>query len=136
MATTQNTLEYDDKESITQYMRRVEKFKESLVNDRYNKLVEFVNKWLKLDGKKKITSLTEFRWITEDSLLDNEENNAELLNDYHDLFVNDFNLKINEKNKKNEYIIDVFRRAINSLGYSLHHKQKGQIIYYTVRTQK
>lgn len=145
-ATTQNTvdnksttlsgLEYDGKESITQYMRRVEKFKAVLVNEKYNKLIEFVNKWLKLEGKKKITSLTDFRWITEETLLDDEENNAELLDSYHDLFINEFNLKINEKNKKNEYIIDVFRRAINSMGYSLRHKQKGQIVYYTVRSQK
>ena len=73
----QISLEYDDNESITQYMRRVEKFKESLVNDRYNKLVEFVNKWLKLKSKNKISALTEFRWITEETLLDDEENNAE-----------------------------------------------------------
>lgn len=130
------SLEYDGKESITQYMRRVEKFKAALVNEKYNKLIEFVNKWLKLEGKNKLTSLTDFRWITEETLLDDEENNAELLDSYHDLFVNDFNLKINEKNKKNEYIIDVFRRAINSMGYSLRHKQKGQIMYYTVRSQK
>ncbi len=131
-------LEYNDGESITQYLRRVEEYKASLANtdNRYDKLVEFTNKWLKLKDKNKMTSLIEFRWISEETLLEDEENNAELLHDYHDLFVNDFNLKINEKNKKNEYIIDIFKRAINSLSYSLRHTKKGQITYYTVKSQK
>jgi hypothetical protein len=130
------TIEYDGEESMTHYLRRVEEFKAKLVNERYDKLVQFVNEWLKLEGKSKLTSLTEFRWITEDSLLEDEENNSKLLYEYNNLFTNDFNLTINKKNTSKEYIIDVFRRAINSLGYSLRHRKKGKIMYYTVRTQK
>ena len=61
-------LEYDPNETITQYLRRAEQFKAKLQNVGYNLVLNFLNDLLGLEGKFKMSSITEFKRIDVDDV--------------------------------------------------------------------
>lgn len=91
-----------DTESVNDYLRRIEKYKQYIINEKYNILLDFLNSWLKLQNNTKRESLTKFRNISEYNLFRDKKNNTKLLNEYKDKFkkVFDIDVEYNDVKKK------------------------------------
>lgn len=138
-----------DNESVNDYLRRVEKYKHSIINEKYNILLNFLNSWLKLQDNTKRNSLTQFRNISEYNLFRDQKNNTKLLNEYKDKFKKVFDIDVEyndtikkEKDKKDSkpeydcykpnYILSVFSNSIKLIDYKLIKIKKGDNNYYSI----
>jgi hypothetical protein len=93
--------------------------------EKYNLLLSFINDLFK--PEKKILKITQFKNIDE-SLLQQNENNIQIINDYFNKF-NNINCKLNIKKKNPLYII---KHISNNIGYSFIKKKINEINYYTI----
>tara|TARA_Y100000780_G_scaffold162664_1_gene147442 strand:+ start:17382 stop:17801 length:420 start_codon:yes stop_codon:yes gene_type:complete len=102
---------YDSsKESMSQYFDRIEKFKNSLNNDKYNIVLKFFNDWFDKD----FHSLTEFKSINETQIFLKPKKNRKLLRKYCPIFKNKLGIETNiDKKTKKE---DISPTAIHLIG--------------------
>ena len=125
---------YDGKESINKYMRRVEKYRDYMMKDKYNLILEFINEWLDVE----FNSLTQFKSINENKLLKDKKHNRDLIRKYCQLFVDKFNtqLSVDEETDSEEindkYIIYLLMKMLNYIDYGLTKKELKTNILYTI----
>lgn len=126
---------YDGNETINQYIKRVERFKNKIVEEKYNVILEFVNSWL----DKKYTSLSDFKNIYEEILLKNSKHNREIVRKYCDIFQNKFEvdlsigLETDSDEINDRYIIYLLMKMLGIIGYSLTKRNYGNKIAYTIK---
>lgn len=130
---------YDGKESVNKYIKRVERFKNKILEDKYNIILEFVNSWLKTE----YTSLSDFKNIHECVLLKNSKHNRLIVRKYCDIFKNKFemdlsiNLETDSDEINDKYIIYLLIKMLNVIGYSLTKRSLqlnyGNKIAYTIK---
>jgi len=116
---------YDTTESLTQYLRKVENFELQLKKEKYDFLLEFINKWLKLDDNIKLQSLCSFRNIYENKLLSDITHNNNILKMYSSKIKCILNINIDDidiENIKDKYIIYFIRKALTTINYKLKCK--------------
>lgn len=125
---------YDGKESINQYIKRVERFKNIIVLEKYNVILEFVNLWLGLE----YTSLSDFKNVYEHILLKNSKHNRIIVRKYCDIFQNNFGIDLSvgletDSDEINDrYIIYLLMKMLTIIGYSLIKRNYGSKIAYTI----
>lgn len=125
---------YDGKESINKYMRRVEKYIDDMMKDKYNLILQFINEWLGVE----FNSLTQFKSINEKKLLKNKKHNRDLIRKYCQLFVDKFNthLSVDEETDSEEindkYIIYLLKKMLNFIDYGLSKKELSINILYSI----
>ena len=114
---------YDGKESINKYMRRVEKYRDYMMKDKYNLILEFINEWLDVE----FNSLTQFKSINENKLLKDKKHNRDLIRKYCQLDEETDSEEINDK-----YIIYLLMKMLNYIDYGLTKKELKTNILYTI----
>ena len=87
--------EYDGSESLTKYLSRMKDFRFKLNSHKYEKILEFLNTWLKKYNIN-LKSLTDFKKVSEKLLLSDELHNKKILDKYYTSLSND--LEINNEN--------------------------------------
>lgn len=123
------------KETINQYIRRVEKYKAQILKEKYDIILNFVNEWLKAEYE----SLSEFTNMKEPILLKNKKHNRSVMKKYCQIFNDKFCIDMsitaetNSDEIKDMYIIDVLVKMLNIIDYSLIKKEFNNNIIYSIR---
>lgn len=125
---------YNGKESVNQYMIRVEKYKQYIQKGKIDLILQFINEWT----KNNFNALTNFRNIQENVLLQNLKYNRELVRKYCDLFKNKFNidltidLETDSEEIDDMYILMMLNKMLNIIDYVLVKRELGTKILYTI----
>jgi hypothetical protein len=75
--------EYDGSVSLTKYLCQIKDMRVQMNSHKYDKIMEFINLWLE-KYKIKLKSLTDFKKIPEQILLQDEIHNKKILDKYYD----------------------------------------------------
>lgn len=141
---TKDIFQYDDSETITQYIRRVNEYKIKLNQDKYDLVLKFINDILQLgnDDQYKLKSLRDFRRVKELELLKNHTHNKKMVNKYQKKFkkklavqVRTFDLDDSDKEEDNDsgYIINVMRRVLAAIQFRLISRSYNSGRYYSIK---
>lgn len=133
METNVEVPEYNPKgkETINQYLRRVEKYKAIILKDKYNVVLNFVNDWLRAEYE----SLSEFTNIKESILLKNIKHNSNVVQKYTQIFKNKFeiDLTIDYNNDETREILDLLIKMLSIIDYTLIKREFKDNIVYSIR---
>ena len=117
-------------EKLVDYMKRVDKYNDvTIKKERYNMMLDFINKWLNYDKKYQLKSLKEFKNISESTLLHDLKHNRNILRKYGTQIKEKFKFKFNIDDEtdsddiKDRYILYFVSRALNSIGYTLQCRE-------------
>lgn len=125
--------------SITRYLRKVEKYRVKLQEEKYNLLLDFINEWLNYPQKLRLKSFTEFKNLKESYLLKDLKYNRKILRKYSDDIIKKLSVTFNVDDQtdsdeiKDRYILYFLQRALSSLDYSLSVKDIDGENYYTIK---
>jgi hypothetical protein len=130
------------KETINQYVRRVEKFKAAILKEKYDIILKFVNEWLNSESgplgvDSDFNSLSEFTNVKEVVLLKDVTHNSKIVNKYEKILLDKFQIDISITNKdflnennKDKHIIFTLIKMLNIIDYVLIKREfKGAFIY-------
>ena len=126
---------YDGKESINQYMKRVEKFTALIVKDKYDSILSFINEWLKVE----IVALSDFKNVRETVLLKDDKHNRVVVRKYCEIFREKFgvDLSVDEDTGSDEikdmYVIQLLRKMLGLINYTLLRKEFNNRVLYTIK---
>ena len=87
---------YDDKEKLITYMKRADKFKFDNINNNYTIILNFINEWLKLGKFAKISSLTEFKYMSRNKILADFDYCRKIIKKYEETFKDNFDINIED----------------------------------------
>lgn len=130
----------NDGEDITSYLKRLEEYKLSLIQDKYIVLLEFINSWL----GKSFKSLSEFKNISETILLKDLKHNRKTLRTFskklNKIFNKSFSVEDDTDSDEitDKYIIYVLTKLLVTINYTLvskkvSHKDLPDVLLYTIR---
>ena len=118
------------KETINQYIRRVEEYKNIILKEKYDIILNFVNDWLNIDKDIIYESLTKFTNIKESILLKNDKHNRNVMQKYSLIFKEKFQIQDNIDETQDKYIISFLIKLLNYIDYNLVKREfKGQFVY-------
>jgi len=126
---------FDGKESVNKYAKRVERYTNKMVEDKYDVILEFINAWVGFD----YTSLSDFKNVQELLLLKNPKNNRTLVRKYSDIFQNKFEvdlsvgLETDSDEINDRYIIYLLIKMLSIIGYTLAKRESYNKISYTIK---
>ncbi len=136
---------YDGKESMPQFERRIEKYLAEINKNKYDKLLDFLNLWLKMT-EKKFMSLTDIKNIPEKLLLGDAKHNRNILRrhgqDLMILFGIDTTIddETDSDDINDNYITDFVKKILNAFGYTMITRMKADIkekniqrVFYTIK---
>lgn len=124
-----------ENEPLPVYLNRLAEYKQSLMQNKYTLLLEFINMWLVKEYK----SLTDFKNILESELLKDEKHNRKVLRLYSKKLTQTFVVKFSVEDDTDsdditdKYIIYVLTRLLCAIGYTLVSKKLNDKCYYTIR---
>jgi len=133
-----DTIVNDSSLSLKRRMEKINDMIMSLKQDKFDLLLEFINKWLKLTGKDSLRELTKFRYISERDLIKNKKYNCNLVREYADKFKDVFglNLSIDSTSPNNtikkKYILHIIRKSLKYVNHVLRSKTIRGEIYYSI----
>lgn len=128
---------YDGKESIPSYTRRIEAYKASIKFEKYDIILDFINEWL--NQEKKLTSLSDFKNVSEKLLLKDPKHNRDLLRKHSNNLIKNFNVNSSIEDDtdsddiNDSYIIYFVTKILNYFGYSMIAKIMNETKYYTIK---
>lgn len=132
---------YDDNETISEYVARVDLYLHEFKKEKYEKILNFVNAWLE-PLNKKITALTEFKNLSEKKLFKNTKHNRKVLK------TNAENLKaqlfiktsIDDETDSDEindqHILRFTMKLLNTIDYSIISVKHDDEILYSIKNKK
>lgn len=126
---------YDGKESINKYIKKVEKYKNMILEERYNVILEFMNSWIESE----FTSLTDFKNLDEEKLLKNPKLNRTIVRKYSDIFQNKYEIDLSvgidtdSDEIKDKYIIYLTMKMLGTIDYYFAKRELGHKLLYTIR---
>ena len=118
------------KETINQYIRRVEKYQTIILKEKYDKVLLFVNEWLTTD----YNSLSEFKNLEESFLLKKEKKS--IVDKYYKIFSQEFGLNPdpnNEDEEKERNIINFLIKLLDYINYKLIKRTYNDKFFYSIR---
>lgn len=126
---------YDGKESINQYIRKVEKYKIQVLKEKYDEVLNFINEWTNSN----YYALSEFKNIQETILLKDDKHNRNIVRKYSDIFKDKFDIDLSfdmntdsdEINDK--YIIYLLMKIVGLIDYVLTKKEFNKKTLYTIK---
>lgn len=116
---------YDGKETITQFIRRVNDFELLHKKPKYDIILEFINALI----NSKYSSLTEFNNIP----LYDITMNIKIVDQYVIKLANILNIDILELTQNSVDIINLLHKILNSIGYSLIEKKINNQLVYSIK---
>ena len=121
---------YNEKETINQYLRKVQIFEINLKKAKYQLILDFINDWLENDEFDKFSSLKEFSKIKKDTLFKSSEHNEKIIKEYTPRIKKIFNIKYTPK--KDDSIIQLLSKMLIKIDYKLINYDKKGIKYFTI----
>ena len=128
MTSSTSPPKYDSSMTVNQYFKLVEAYKRQIVDNKYDLLLEFINCWLKYEGKYKLNTLKEFKKIPESLLLKNPKHNRKLLKKYSKKIKKEFNITFHIDDEtdspeiKDRYILIFIKKALFEAGYYFNRR--------------
>lgn len=116
------------KETINQYLRRVEKYKATILKGKYDIVLKFINELIKAEYE----SLSEFSNKKEYTILRNKKHNKAILEKYSSIFEEQFNVTLEEYTDE-KYIIEYLIKILNVIDYALVKREFNDNIIYSIR---
>jgi len=113
----------------------------NLLKEWNNLLLSFVNEWL-VPLKIKVKSLTEFKKISEKSLLENQKYNKDILRKYSSKLTEELNMQDDDidvdsdedsEDIKDKYIIYFVGKLLKTIDYNLIYKQFNKEAFYYIQ---
>lgn len=126
------------KETVTQYMRRVQEYEVQLRKDRYDVILNFVNIWGN-ENQLKFKSLLEFKKIPDDKVIDDVKNKkickTHKANVCEQLNIdNDTDLEETDTDDIPETeFITFMRKILKTINYSINKTTINKKGYYTIK---
>ena len=124
--------------SVNEYLRKVQEFKIKLNNEKYNKILLFINKILKLNGDLRYNSLLKFKNINENVLFNDTQHLLKVFFDEYKKLCDYLNIKndgeivINgELNKDKE--ISLINCILSKINYKIFYRSKNNVKYYYIK---
>ena len=124
--------------SVNEYLRKVQEFKLKLNNEKYNKILLFINKILKLEGDLKYNSLLKFKNVSEIVLFDDTQHLLKVffeeykrLCDYFNVR-NDGDIVINGELNKDK-VISLINCILSKIDYKIFYRSKNNVKYYYIK---
>lgn len=119
---------YDGKETMTNYLRRVEDFTRNINREKYNLILNFINDWFGNDTNK-FTTLVDFKNVPEDVLLNKKKpnHNRKIIKKYYNKIISICNLDLDEITDDTDQLSDVIfilEKSLKSINYSLRFVNK------------
>lgn len=142
---------YDGSMTMTKYLSLLKDCKFKLLKPKYDKILEFLNLWLKKYNIE-LKSLTDFKKIPQEKLLSDNEHNSKILKKYSDSllsYLNAENMKYDsddsssdelEKLERDYYIknniLEYIKEILKTINYTLKMKKikndNKEIICYSI----
>ena len=117
------------KETINQYLRRVEKYKATILKEKYDIVLKFINELIKADYE----SLSEFSNKKEYTILRNKKHNRSILEKYSSIFEEKFAIELDKDYTDEKYIIEYLIKILNVIDYALIKREFNDNIIYSIR---
>ena len=127
-----------DNGSVNEYLRKVQEFKIKLNNEKYNKILGFINKILKLEGDLKFNSLLKFKNISEKVLFNDTQHLLKLFFDDYKKLCNGLNVEndgeivINGELNKDK-VISLMNCILSKIDYKMFYKIKSDVKHYFIK---
>jgi hypothetical protein len=108
-------------ETHNEYLDRLTIYNNKQIQNKYNLILKFINKWIKSDMK----SLTDFRYINEKTLFESPKYNREILKEFCPKFKTtffidtDINENTDDKDISTIMIITIFNKILSNINYRL-----------------
>jgi hypothetical protein len=129
---------YDGKETMTQWLRKIQLFEVRMKSDKYNKILDFMNILL-TPYEIKLCSLSDFKNISSKKITKDIIHNKRTLRKYGKKLAAELCVDVNApeldddtEDIEEDQIIKFIRSILKSIEYSLKWKQVDNIIYYTI----
>ena len=124
--------------SVNEYLRKVQEFKIKLNNEKYNRILGFINKILKLEGDLKYNSLLKFKNISEKVFFNDTQHLLKVFfDDYKKLcdflnVKNDGEIVINGEINKDK-VISLINCVLSKIDYKIFYRSKNNLKYYFIK---
>lgn len=129
---------YVEKESINEYLRKVDVYKLYLKKHEYNKILLFLNRLLNLREECYFKSLLEFKKISDNDIFKNKDFLLDFLkkkgNSFKKKYGIDFKINIfyNDNKINSIYLLNFINNLLNKIGYLLIEYKSNKIKYYKI----
>lgn len=129
---------YVEKESINEYLRKVDVYKLYLKKHEYNKILLFLNKLLNLREECYFKSLLEFKKINDNDIFKNKNFLLNFLKENGNSFNKDYgigfkiNIFYNKDKINNIYLLNFINNLLTKIGYVLTEYKSNKIKYYKI----
>lgn len=101
--------------NVVKYMQDMEEYTVLIKKEKYNIILEFINRWLKLCDDTSYKSLLSFKNVTKEEMNCNITHNRKILAEYKSIF----NTKFRIEYKKTDCIEDVLKKLLQKIDYQL-----------------
>ena len=124
--------------SVNEYLRKVQEFKIKLNNEKYNRILGFINKILKLEGDLKYNSLLKFKNISEKVFFNDTQHLLKVFfDDYKKLcdflnVKNDREIVIDGEINKDK-VISLINCVLSKIDYKIFYRSKNNLKYYFIK---
>lgn len=124
--------------SVNEYLRKVQEFKIKLNNEKYNKILLFINKILKLNGDLRYNSLLKFKNVSENVLFNDTQHLLKVFFDEYKKLCDYLNIKndgeivINGELNKDK-VISLINCILSKINYKIFYRSKNNVKYYYIK---
>jgi len=124
--------------SINDYLRKVEEYKLFLKKNKYDNILEFINKILKLNRNLKLKSLLKFKKIKENNLFSDENHLIKLFNNEFPKVCDKIGIQHLENNiliketLNKDKVINLINSILNLIEYKIYYRIIKKDKYYYI----
>ena len=116
---------YEEGDDINEFLEKVEQYHTKISYNKYNIVLNFINDWFKLNKANSYTSLSEFKYVTENRI---PKYNKEVVNKHKDIIKSIFDIKIIDKHG----FLYIIRKLLKKIGYKIISKKKYDKKFYMI----
>jgi len=116
---------YEEGDDINEFLEKVEQYHTKISYNKYNIVLGFINDWFKLNKANSYTSLSEFKYVTENRI---PKYNKEVVNKHKDIIKSIFDIKIIDKHG----FLYIIRKLLKKIGYKIISKKKYDKKFYMI----
>lgn len=119
-------------ENLQSFLDKMHKYEIYVNEDKYDFILKFVNRLLKLKGNTKYQKLGDMKWVKGEDILKYPKHNRKVLEKYADDIKKKFDFTPNTAYENNKYIIKCLEKMLDSIGYKLKRSKRKKDSFYTI----
>lgn len=123
---------YNENESISRYLQKMEDYKMYIKTSDYNKVLDIINDLINIDNNKSFDSLLEFKNIPSSVVKNNINSCSNILYRNREFINGLINGSISSKIKDDHYIFYCIMKIVKAVGYKLRKREIDGEYYYSV----